>query len=169
VNPDGHSRNRRENKVKKARMKKLYPAILHLLIIALCFTVPVSAEQSSANYSIDTDVLSGGGGECSSTGYYLLHTTGQPTAIGMSSSASYTNYAGFWYTLTQPQAGCYWLGDINCDDAIDISDVILVLRIALQLDSGKPCSDINGDSGVDISDVILTLRMALALDPKVPC
>ena len=154
--------------MKKARMKKLYPAILHLLIIALCFTAPVSAEQSSANYSIDTDVLSGGGSECSSTSYFLMSTLGQPSAIGAASSANYLNYAGFWYTLPQ-QEGCYWLGDINCDDNVDISDVILVLRIALQLDDVKPCSNINGDSGVDISDVILTLRMALALDPKVPC
>ena len=168
MNPDGHSRNRRENEVKKTQMKKPELSIVLSLILVLCFTVQLSAEQSSANYSIDTDVLSGGGGECSSAGYYLWHTTGQPTAIGMSSSASYTNYPGFWYTLPQ-QEGCYWLGDINCDDNVDISDVILVLRIALQLDFGKPCSDINGDSGVDISDVILTLRMALALDPKVPC
>jgi len=135
-------------------------------MIALC---PCAYGAGSANYSIDTDLLSGGGGECSSAGYYLWHTTGQPTAIGISSSASYTNYAGFWYTLVPPQEGCYYLGDINCDDLIDISDVILVLRLALQLDPPKPCSDINADTMVDISDVILTLRMALQLDQWKPC
>ena len=61
------------------------------------------------------------------------------------------------------------LGDINDDGKVDISDVILVLRIALALDNPKPCSDINADSKVDISDVILTLRMALGLDPLEPC
>lgn len=135
-------------------------------MIALC---PYAYGASSANYSIETDVLSGGGGECNSAGYYLYHTTGQPTAIGISTSASYTNYAGFWYTLPQPQAGCYYLGDINCDDVIDISDVILVLRLALQLDPPKDCSDINADGLVDISDVILTLRMALQLDNWKQC
>lgn len=138
------------------------------VIIGLSSNV-LSAEQSSDNYAIDTDVLSGGGGECSSAGYYIWHTTGQPTAIGESSSTNCKNYAGFWYTLVQPEEGCYWLGDINCDDIVDISDVILVLRIALQLDPLKPCSDINGDTIVDISDVILTLRMALGLDPLQPC
>jgi hypothetical protein len=64
---------------------------------------------------------------------------------------------------------CNYLGDMNCDGAIDISDVILVLRIALQLDPPQPCSDINADGGVDISDVILTLRMALQLDQWKPC
>jgi len=142
-------------------------AVVFIFCIGVLSCPAYSAQ--SLNYSIDTDVLSGGGGECSSAGYYLWHTTGQPTAIGMSSSASYTNYAGFWYMLPQPQEGCYWLGDLNCDDNVDISDVILVLRIALQLDGMKPCSNINGDSGVDISDVILTLRMALQLDQWKPC
>jgi hypothetical protein len=98
-----------------------------------------------------------------------MSTLGQPTAIGPSTSTSYKNYAGFWYTLPQPQEGCYYLGDLNCDDVIDISDVILELRLALQLDPPKSCSDINADTMVDISDVILTLRMALGLDDKVPC
>lgn len=57
-----------------------------------------------------------------------------------------------------------YMGDMNCDDLIDISDVILILRMALQIDPIQPCSDINNDGIVDISDVILTLRMALGLD-----
>jgi Concanavalin A-like lectin/glucanases superfamily len=61
------------------------------------------------------------------------------------------------------------LGDMNNDGVVDISDVILELRMALALDPVKPCSDINSDAAVDISDVILTLRMALALDPTRPC
>lgn len=60
-------------------------------------------------------------------------------------------------------------GDTNLDGQIDISDVILILRIALHLDSEAACSDINKDGIVDISDVILTLRIALGLDPLRPC
>ena len=60
-------------------------------------------------------------------------------------------------------------GDINKDGIVDISDVILVLRTALKLDSIKPCSDINNDGIVDISDVILTLRMALKIDALKAC
>ena len=139
------------------------------LMMTLISAGVLNAQQSSTNYSIETDVLSGGGRDCSSTNYFLISTIGQATAIGPASSANYINYAGFWYTIPEPREGCYWLGDINCDDAVDISDVILVLRIALTLDPPAPCSNINDDSGVDISDVILTLRMALGLDPKVPC
>ena len=47
--------------------------------------------------------------------------------------------------------------------------MILVLRIALVIDPQVPCSDINNDKSVDISDVILTLRMALGLDQLKQC
>jgi YD repeat-containing protein len=70
-------------------------------------------------------------------------------------------------TVTATEAGL--LGEMNGDDLIDISDVILVLRIALGLDPLKPCSDINNDGFIDISDVILTLRMALGLDSLKQC
>jgi hypothetical protein len=60
-------------------------------------------------------------------------------------------------------------GDINKDTVVDISDVILVLRIALDLDEDVPCADIDNNDDVDISDVILTLRMALGLDELQPC
>jgi hypothetical protein len=67
---------------------------------------------------------------------------------------------------------CY-LGDLNYDRILDISDVILELRIVLCLDfCGEPlppCADINGDGIDDISDVILKLRMALGLDPLRLC
>ena len=61
------------------------------------------------------------------------------------------------------------MSDINEDGSVDISDVILVLRIALGLDSVQYCADINNDGVVDISDVILTLRMALGLDSTQQC
>jgi hypothetical protein len=60
-------------------------------------------------------------------------------------------------------------GDMNSDGIVDISDVIRVLRIALQLDPHNPCADINNDGTVDISDVIRTLRMALGLDGPQVC
>jgi hypothetical protein len=66
-------------------------------------------------------------------------------------------------------AGVNWKGDMNNDDIVDISDVIRVLRMALDLDTDQSCADINGDGVVDISDVIRTLRMALGLDVYQKC
>ena len=62
-----------------------------------------------------------------------------------------------------------WKGDINEDGVVDISDVILVLRMALDLDDDVTCADIDDNDTVDISDVILTLRMALGLDELQVC
>lgn len=77
--------------------------------------------------------------------------------------------AGNRLTLALTGTEAMLLGDINEDGFIDISDVILVLRIALGLDQDPGCSDINNDGSVDISDVILTLRMALGLDSLQQC
>jgi len=92
------------------------------------------------------------------TAYYWQVRSGNACGLGAWAAAW-----NFTTSLTQ------LLGDINKDGVVDISDVILDLRIALALDSFKPCSDINGDNAVDISDVILTLRMALGLDPLRQC
>ena len=56
------------------------------------------------------------------------------------------------------------IGDINNDGVVDISDVILCLRMAIGLrepDIAK--ADLNNDGIVDISDVILVLRISIGL------
>ena len=69
-------------------------------------------------------------------------------------------------------------GDINSDGKIDISDVLLCLRMAVGLDitlgqqtypSPYPAelitlANINEDAGVDITDVILILRLSVGLE-----
>ncbi len=55
-------------------------------------------------------------------------------------------------------------GDINEDGIIDISDVILCLRMVVELDMPKlDLSDINSDGLIDISDLILILRKSIGL------
>ncbi|MCX7705644.1 MAG: M14 family zinc carboxypeptidase [bacterium] len=53
-------------------------------------------------------------------------------------------------------------GDPNTDRIVDISDVILCLRMAIEIDTKDLQScDMNSDGVVDISDVILILRMSI--------
>lgn len=69
-------------------------------------------------------------------------------------------------------------GDINRDKSVDVTDVILCLRMAVELDividgvtysppsyndTLKTLADMNVDQLVDVSDVILTLRKAVGL------
>ena len=105
-------------------ISELYLYALFAVVFIFCISTlsdPAYSAQS-ANYSIDTDVLSGGGGECSSADYYLWHTTGQPTAIGISTSLSYKNYAGFWYTIVQPVVTTK-AGDCNGDGKVSSADI----------------------------------------------
>ena len=72
--------------------------------------------------------------------------------------SSYKIYGIFYETTTK--------GDINNSGNIDISDVILCLRMAIGLDeSNLSVADMNESGTVDISDVILVLRKAIGLDP----
>ncbi|HOV22294.1 MAG TPA: clostripain-related cysteine peptidase [bacterium] len=55
-------------------------------------------------------------------------------------------------------------GDVDKSGGIDISDVILCLRMAIELDPlDTSLADINGDGEVDITDVILILRRVVGL------
>jgi hypothetical protein len=55
-------------------------------------------------------------------------------------------------------------GDFNHDSIVDIFDVILCLRQALEIDPSVDNADMNKDGVVDIFDVILVLRKALGID-----
>lgn len=100
------------------------------------------------------------------------------TSITIPSNVLHYNTTYYWHVRYQDENGAWsdWSeetsfttqtrqpGDINGDGNVDISDVILCLRIAIGLDPFDPIADINGDEQVDISDVILVLRIAIGLD-----
>jgi hypothetical protein len=67
-----------------------------LLGILLLGGISYGDSQSSTNYTIPNDVLSSGGETMDTTSYALASTLGQASAIGISSSGSYKNSAGFW-------------------------------------------------------------------------
>jgi hypothetical protein len=88
---------------------KIRTGIRLLVILALLVMLQLifggmayATGQSSANYIMKNDVLSGGGGDMGSANYDVLSTTGQPSAIGDSSSSSYVNMAGFWHWIEVP-------------------------------------------------------------------
>lgn len=80
-------------------MKKIRYILTASAVAAAMLVLAPAAQaevMSSANYTIKSDVVSGGGGEAGSSNYFIEHTTGQSTAIGESSSTNFTNFAGFW-------------------------------------------------------------------------
>jgi len=132
--------------------------------------IACSTENAVIHYTID-----GSEPDENSSVYSLpLHITQSTTikARGYKQGMSPSSIAQGVYNIEIQK------GDINRDRIIDISDVILCLRMAVELDItvdqqsySKPyndwliaIADMNGDSGVDISDVIKVLRKAIGLD-----
>ena len=68
--------------------------------------------QSSPNYRIKVDVISGGGGGGTSTNYGLQGVIGQPSPIGVSSSTSYWDDGGYLYA---------WLGSLGSSARCDFN------------------------------------------------
>jgi hypothetical protein len=88
----------------------LIPSV-SLLLLLMGFIVDAGASQSSTNYSIQSNVLSGGIAEMGSTNYSLMSTLGQSTPpidqADTPYSTYYDLYSGFWYTMgvAIPQPG----------------------------------------------------------------
>ena len=67
-----------------------------MLTISLSAAVSSAGGMSGTGYTVLTAVLSGGGGTLQSTSYKATSTIGQSVPIGISTSTSYINHAGFW-------------------------------------------------------------------------
>jgi hypothetical protein len=92
-------------------------------------------------------------------------------SVPQDASGTY-EFSGFFKPGDIPIAGDssigqapFEIGDINKNYTIDISDVILCLRMAVGLNPmDLSIANMNDDEVIDISDVILLLRKAIGLD-----
>ena len=143
-------------------MKRKKIALTVVLTLALCLAVTGAAlAMSSANYDLPWDVLSGGGGDRSSSSYVLGDTTGQPSAIGLSESANYRLGSGYWYGISVTT--CI-PGDANGDGVVNVLDLVKVKRIILGLDPPTCGADANLDGTVNVFDLVKVKRIILGLD-----
>ncbi|MFA6054979.1 MAG: putative Ig domain-containing protein [Thermodesulfovibrionales bacterium] len=104
--------------------------------------------MSSANYVIQCDVFSMGGGEGSSSDYNNSSTTGQPLSIGASASTGYSNNAGFWYepsTDTTPDPFTFTPQTGVALNTVIISNIITVTGI----NAPAPISIIGGSYSIN--------------------
>jgi len=94
----------------KKRIRTLL--LLSVTMALVGFSAAAQAgRQSSANYIIEKDVLSCGGGDMGSAQYDVFSTAGQASAVGHSSSSSHINLAGFWHWIEVPlkNMGIPWI------------------------------------------------------------
>ena len=66
-----------------------------IILLLLCVTLAFAQPQQSENFRIAKSVLDAGGGTGTSANFHLVSAFGQPTPIGLSSSANFVLSAGF--------------------------------------------------------------------------
>jgi hypothetical protein len=86
--------------MKKTRVIRIVLLSMPLLLLAILVVASIASAGDSASYSLNWQVLSGGGAPAeSSSGQVSLNGTLGQTAIGPSSTGEVTLGAGFWYGL----------------------------------------------------------------------
>jgi hypothetical protein len=99
---------------------------LFFTISLLCLCASIAHGQSSTNYRLRIDVLSGGGGGGGSAHYDLDSALGQSSAIGVSSSGHYINHAGFWSAIpgVEPYIPVYVSLSQGCGNKVPCFNVL---------------------------------------------
>jgi hypothetical protein len=123
-------------------------------------------KASFQGYMMVADILDGFGGETQSENYRILvNAGGQPSAIGISGSNSYTTGAGYVHTSFVMR------GDANADGAIDVADIMYLINY-LFIGGSEPCpleaGDANCDGFIDVADVMY-LTNYLFIGGSPPC
>jgi hypothetical protein len=139
-------------------MRKAAFIVIGLLLLFL--TGGTALAMTSDSYNLPWSALSSGGGQRSSTNYYLNDTTGELTAGG-AESANYTLMSTFQVNAS---VIVYIPGDANEDDVVNIFDMTKVARIILELDDPTPGADANQDGSINIFDMTKIARIILELD-----
>lgn len=141
-------------------MKKKTVHIVVIAVFILGVAITGSAEEmSSANFSITSSVMSGGGAPAASSNFETNATLGQPSPLinpyDPPLSSNYNLEPGFWYTVkAEPVNTCE--GDFDDDGDVDGSDLAVFAADFGRTNCATPplCEgdfDIDGD--VDGSDL----------------
>jgi len=157
---------------------------LTMVLAALMATAAMSAAAagpSSTNYQIAWDVVDSGGGTSMSASYTLNDSVAQPSALGISTSASYILQPGFFAPPDVDEDGVRnfmdnCIQDVNanqrdtngdgygnlCDADLNndgITNATDLGLLKLNFFTGDPDADLNGDGIVNVVDLgIVKLR-----------
>lgn len=125
---------------------------------------------SSTGEQINWQVLSGGGGPMSTTGYILNGTLGQ-TVAGLTSTTGQSIHQGYWQNFGAVGC-CDTPGDANDDGVCDIGDCVYLLNFIFREGAYPVCGDEgdpNGDCSADVGDVVYILSYIYREGPYPVC
>lgn len=148
-------------------------------------TVTTEIRNNTSPYSLIESKVGIGGGGISSPFQFTNTTNGIPYYIvvkhrnsietwSASAQPFVSNILSYNFTAAASQAfgnnqildnGLYSLykGDVNQDDIIDVSDIVLEYNDALALASGYLVTDLNCDSFVDVNDIVISYNNSINL------
>ena len=69
------------------------------------------------------------------------------------------NYIHLDKALDQLTETARFLGDVNYDDNVDISDIVAVLNVIASANTYVPVADVNKDNNIDISDIVAIINI----------
>jgi len=158
----------------------------HRILVAMDACLLTSAgvfatDMSSTNYRGKWDVTDGGGGHSRSSSYIVEASSGQPTAIGVSSSNNYRVVTGFESIpdsdadkILDAMDNCTKVVNLNqrdtdgdgygnyCDPDFDNNLIVNAADLAFfktKFFSSDPDADMNGDSVVNAADLAILKTM----------
>ncbi|UCG11919.1 MAG: hypothetical protein JSU72_15580 [Deltaproteobacteria bacterium] len=149
------------------------PILRLVILLALALAVPLAtfASMESGTYRISTAVISGGGGAMSSQSYDMNSTLGQASAVGVSSSSTYANAAGFWQSSQAPSPGdcpC----DVDGDGDVTALDALGCFEKSLSIcpthcgPCEQLCCDVTGDGECTAEDALEVFKASLKMYPN---
>ena len=73
----------------------------------------------------------------------------------------------FLFTSENGMAQSYYIGDVNRDKIVDISDIVAVINTIAGEQTYTGTADVNGDKAIDISDIVAIINIIAMGDPAV--
>jgi hypothetical protein len=117
----------------------------------------LSQATLSSGFDLSWYTIDGGGGTSSGGGFTLSGTIGQPDA-GSMSNAQFEIAGGFWTGAVLGDEPPTCLGDINGDNVVNVSDLLLLLGAWGTCPTPDNCpGDFNGDGVVNVADLLIML------------
>jgi hypothetical protein len=154
--------------------RKIYSNLfLCLLTFTLCASYAGAADISGPTFIIRDPVIGTGGGYAASGSFKLFQSL-DPTLIGVGSSGLYVTHYGFLYykdpedAVVPPDGGgggggsgegiiyetrCGRIADLNCDDAVDLFDLSILLYYLKHPSSFTTFYDLKPDGKIDLLDI----------------